>query len=84
MEIRSTSGVKSWKTDDDVVAEPLVAAEVAADEEEIAAELARPPPRHPTADPVAPGLVRCGEHHAAPDGDGPVPQRGSSSCSTDA
>ena len=58
----------------DIVAELLVTAEVAADEKEIAAELAGPPPGHAATDAVAPGFIRCCEDHAAADGDGPVPQ----------
>ena len=59
----------------DIVAEPLVTVEVASDEKEITAKLAGPPPWHPAADAVAPGFVRCCQHHAAAHCDGPVPQR---------
>ena len=58
----------------DIVAELLVVAEVATDEEEITAKLAGPPPRHAAADAIAPGFVRRRQHHTAPDSDGPVPQ----------
>ena len=57
-----------------LVAELLVAAEVTADEEEVAAELARPPAGHAGPDAVGPGLVGCRQHHAAAHGDGPFPQ----------
>ena len=62
------------KDRNDVVAELLVAAELAADEKEITAELARPPSWHAAADAVTPGFVRCRQHHTAANGDGPVPQ----------
>ena len=58
----------------DIVAKLLVAAEVAADEKEIAAKLTGPPPWHAAADAVAPGFIRCRQHHTAAYGDGPVPQ----------
>ena len=58
----------------DIVAELLVAAEVATDEKEITAKLAGPPPGHAAADAVAPGFIRCRQHHTAAYGDGPVPQ----------
>ena len=58
----------------DIVAKLLVAAEVATDEKEITAKLAGPPPWHAAADAVAPGLIRCRQHHTAAYGDGPVPQ----------
>ncbi len=58
----------------DVVAELLVAAEVAADEKKIAAELPGPPPGHAAADAVASGFIGCRQHHAAAYGDRPVPQ----------
>src|ERR1700733_11177643 len=60
----------------DIITELLVAVEAAADEQEIPAELAGPPAWHAAADAVAPGFVRCRQHHAAADGDRPVPQRG--------
>ena len=55
-----------------IVAELLIAAEMATDEKEIAAQLARPPPWHAAADAVAPGFVRCRQYNAAAHGDGPV------------
>jgi len=58
----------------DIVAELLVTAEVATDENEITAKLASPPPWHAAADSVTPGFVRRREHHTATDGDGSVPQ----------
>jgi hypothetical protein len=61
------------KDRDDIVAELLVTAEVATDEKEITAKLAGPPPWHAATDAVAPGFVRCRQHHTAADGDGPVP-----------
>ena len=57
-----------------VVAELLVAAELTADKEEIAAQLARPPARHAGPDAVGPGLVGRGQHHAAAHRDGSIPQ----------
>ena len=57
-----------------LVAELLIAAEVAADEEEVAAELARPPAGHAGPNAVGPRLVGCRQHHAAAHGDGPFPQ----------
>ena len=61
---------------DDIVAELLVTLEVPTYEEEIPAKLAGLPARHATADAVAPGFIRGGQHHTAPHCDGPVPQRG--------
>jgi hypothetical protein len=57
-----------------LVAEFLVAAEVTSDEEKVAAQLARPPARHPGPDAIGPGLVGGRQHHAAAHGDGPFPQ----------
>ena len=58
------------------IAQPLVVAEVAADESEFRTELAGPPSRHPATHPEAPRFVGSGEHHAAADRDGPAPERG--------
>jgi hypothetical protein len=58
----------------DIVAELLVAAEVPADEKEITAKLAGPPPGHAPADAAAPGFIRCRQRHTAAYSDGPVPQ----------
>ena len=58
----------------DIVAKLLVAAELAADEKEITAKLAGPPRGHAAADAIAPGFIRCRQHHTAAHGDGPVPQ----------
>ena len=58
----------------DIVTELLVVAEVAADEKEIPAKLAGAPPRHAAAHAVAPGFIRCRQHHTAAHRDGPVPQ----------
>ena len=49
MEMRSTSGVKSSSTVDRRVAQPLVVAEMAADEDQLRAKLARPAARHAAA-----------------------------------
>ena len=51
------------------VAQPLVLLEMAADEDQVRAELARPPSRHAAAHPERLGLVRSGEHDPAADGD---------------
>ena len=59
----------------DIVAELLVAVEVATDEKEVAAELTGTPTWHTTTDAVAPGFIRSGQHHTSAYGDGPVPQR---------
>src|SRR6185437_3386985 len=60
------------KDGDDIVAELLVAVEVATDEQQITTELAGPPPWHAAADAIASGFVRCRQHHTAADGDRPV------------
>ena len=57
------------------VAQPLVLLEMAADEDELRAELARPPPRHPAAHPERLGLVGGGQHDPAADGDRLAAQR---------
>ena len=57
------------------ITQPLVVLEVATDELQFRAELARPPSRHPTANPESPGLVGSGKHDPATDGDGPAAQR---------
>ena len=75
MEIRSTSGVKSPEHLDGGVAQPLVLLEMAADENELRAELARPPPRHSAADPESLGFVGGGKHDPAADGDRLAAQR---------
>ena len=59
----------------DIVAKLLIAAEVATDEKKITAKLAGSPPWHTAADAVAPGFIRCRQHHTAAYGDRPVPQR---------
>ena len=48
---------------------------MAADEDELRAELARPPSRHAAADAEGLGLVGGGEHDAAADGDRLAAQR---------
>ena len=57
------------------VAEPLVLVEMAADEDQLRAELARPPPRHAAAHAERPRLVGGREHHAAADRDRLAAQR---------
>ena len=50
------------------IAEPLVFLEIAADEDELRAELARLPPRHAAMHAEGLGFVGRGEHHATADG----------------
>ena len=57
------------------VAQPLVFLEMAADENELRTELARPPPRHPAAHAEGLRLVGSGKHDAAADGDRLAAQR---------
>ena len=57
-----------------LVAEFLVAAEMAADEEELPAELASPPTGHAGPDAIAPGLVGGRQHDATTDSDRPALQ----------
>ena len=52
------------------VAQPLVFLEMAANKNELRAELARLPSRHTPADPEGLGFVGSGEHNSATDGDG--------------
>jgi hypothetical protein len=59
-----------------LVAKLLIAAEVASHEEELAAQLARPPAGHAGPDAIAPGLIGRRQHHAATHGNGPFPQGG--------
>jgi hypothetical protein len=58
----------------DVVAELLIAPEVAADEKEIATQPPGPPPGHATADTVPSRFIRSRQHHSPAYGDRPVPQ----------
>ena len=60
----------------DLVAQPLVLREVAADEREVGAQLLGPPTRHPSLHSEFLGLVRRRQHHAASDGDRPAAQVG--------
>ena len=60
---------------DDRIAEPLVVAKMAADKDQVRAELARPEARHAARDPERLGFVGSGQHHAAADGDGLAAQR---------
>ena len=57
------------------VAEPLVLLEMAADEDQLRTELARPPSRHAAAHAEGLGLVGRGEHDAAADRDRLAAQR---------
>jgi hypothetical protein len=57
------------------VAEPLVILEVAADEDQLRAELAGAPSRHPAVHAEGLGFVGGGKHDAAADGDRPAAQR---------
>ena len=57
------------------VAQPLVVLEVPADEDEVRAEFARPPPRHAAAHAERLGLVGGRQHDPAADGDGLAAQR---------
>src|SRR5262249_45427245 len=52
------------------IAQPLVLAEMTVDEDQVRAQLARPPPRHAAAHSESFGLIRGGEHDSAADGDG--------------
>ena len=60
---------------DDRIAEPLVVAKMAADKDQVRAELARPEARHAAGDPEGLGFVGSGQHDAAADGDGLAAQR---------
>ena len=66
------------------VAEPLVVAEVPADEDEVGTELPRRASGHAAADPEGLGLVGGGEDDAAADGDRPAAEARVQSCSTEA
>ena len=68
-------GSEVVKDGHDLVAELLVAVEVATDEGEVGAEFAGRPPGHAAAHAVLSGFVGGGEHDATPDRDGPAPQR---------
>ena len=68
----------------DFVAKLLVAAEVAADEKEISAKLARPPRWHAATDAVAPGFIDAASTTLPPTAMGLFRREGSNSCSTDA
>jgi hypothetical protein len=57
------------------IAQPLVVLEMAANKNELRAELARPSAWHTPADPVGPGFVRSGEHDSATDSDRLAAQR---------
>ena len=57
------------------VAQPLVVAEMTADEDELGIEFARPPSRHAAAHAEGPGFVGCGEHDTAANGDRLAAQR---------
>ena len=57
------------------VAQPLVVLEMAADKSELRTEFARPPSRHPAANPERLGFIRGGQHHAPTNGDRPAAQR---------
>src|SRR3954465_5039522 len=57
------------------IAQPLVVLEMAADKNEMPAELARLPSRHAAADPECPSFIRSGEHNPTTDGDGFAAQR---------
>ena len=57
------------------IAQPLILLEMAADENQLRAELARPPPRHPAAHPERLGFVGRGKHDPAADGDRLAAQR---------
>ena len=57
------------------IAQPLVLLEMAADENQVRTELARPPSRHAAAHPEGLGLVGSGEHDPAADGDRLAAQR---------
>jgi hypothetical protein len=60
---------------DDGVAEPLVVAEMTADEDQLRTKLAGPPARHAAADSESLGFIRGGKHDPATDGDGLAAQR---------
>ena len=60
---------------DDRIAQPLVILEMAANKNELRAELARPSAWHAPADPVGPGFVRSSEHDSATDSDRLAAQR---------
>jgi hypothetical protein len=57
------------------IAQPLVVLEMAANKNELRAELARPSAWHTPADPVGPGFVRSSEHDSATDSDRLAAQR---------
>jgi hypothetical protein len=57
------------------IAEPLVLLEMATDKSELRTQLARPPSRHPAADPKGLGFIRSGEHNPTTNGDWPTTQR---------
>src|SRR5215469_8118532 len=57
------------------IAQPLVVLEMAANKNELRAELARPSTWHTPADPIGPGFVRSSEHDSATDSDRPAAQR---------
>ena len=68
----------------DLVAQPLVLREVAADEREVGAQLLGSPTRHPSLHSEFLGLVGRRQHHAASDGYRLPRRSGCSICSTDA
>src|SRR6516165_5490894 len=57
------------------IAQPLVVLEMAANKNELRAQLARPSAWHTPADPVGPGFVRSSEHDSATDSDRLAAQR---------
>jgi hypothetical protein len=57
------------------IAQPRIVLEMAADKDELGAELARPAPRHSAADPERLGFVGRRQHHPAADRDGFAAQR---------
>ena len=57
------------------IAQPLVLGEMAADEDEVRTELARPPSRHPAAHPEGLRLIGGGQHDSAADRDRLAAQR---------
>jgi len=69
MEIRSTAGREIVEHRNDRIAEPLVFVEMAADKDELLAQLARAEARHAARDPEGFGFVGSCEHNPATNGD---------------
>jgi hypothetical protein len=57
------------------IAQSLVLLKMSANKNEVRAEFARSPPRHPATNPEGLGFIGCGKHNSAPDSDRLATQR---------